>query len=71
MIVHDCLRVIIEPIFATTRMSLSMAATLRVMAFAAANAVVAATADIEPFSPLGIAEIYESEAASGSGSKVQ
>ena len=52
-------------------MSLSMAATLRVMAFAAANAVVAATADIEPFSPLGIAEIYESEAASGSGSKVQ
>ena len=48
-----------------------MAATLRVMAFAAANAVVAATADIEPFSPLGIAEVYESEAASGSGSKVQ
>ena len=52
-------------------LNLSMAATLRVMAFAAANAVVAATADIEPFSPLGIAEIYESEAASGSGSKVQ
>ena len=53
------------------RMPLSMAATLRVMAFAAANAIVAATADIELFSPLGIAEIYESEAASGSGSKVQ